>query len=96
MPGPVAIASSVGLHQPVGPVRSIWYHAYVVIDIFIRHIVDPRGARRIRAEELISETVLRPRVDRRIHPAYYDQEHRRSGLDGYPPASVHFDVRRGS
>ncbi|MFI5868528.1 IS3 family transposase [Streptomyces sp. NPDC051546] len=45
-----------------GPVKGIWYHAYVVIDIFSRYVVGHtvEGAESAeRAEELIRETIER-------------------------------------
>ncbi|MFD3823701.1 IS3 family transposase [Streptomyces sp. NPDC058625] len=48
--------------KPAGPARGIWYHAYVVIDIFSRYIVGhtvERAESAERAEEFIRETVER-------------------------------------
>ncbi|MGW7449801.1 IS3 family transposase [Kitasatospora sp. NPDC054795] len=45
-----------------GPEKGIWYHAYVVIDIFSRHVVGytvERAESAERAEELIRETIER-------------------------------------
>ncbi|GCB50891.1 mobile element protein [Streptomyces sp. NL15-2K] len=46
--------------KAAGPVKGIWYHAYVVIDIFSRYIVGhtvERAESAERAEELIRETI---------------------------------------
>ncbi|MGW2435097.1 transposase, partial [Streptomyces sp. NPDC001640] len=55
-----------GLHLDItklpGPDKGIWYHAYVIIDIFSRYIVGhtvERAETAERAEELIRETIER-------------------------------------
>ncbi|MEU6973632.1 transposase family protein, partial [Kitasatospora aureofaciens] len=48
--------------KAAGPRKSIWYHAYVVIDIFSRYIVGHTvelAESAERAEELIRETIAR-------------------------------------
>lgn len=51
--------------QAAGPARGVWYHAYVIIDIFSRYIVGhtvelAESAR--RAEELIRESIIRNQI----------------------------------
>ncbi|WP_181446899.1 IS3 family transposase, partial [Streptomyces sp. NTH33] len=48
--------------KAAGPAKGIWYHAYVIIDIFSRYIVGhtvERAESAERAEELIRETITR-------------------------------------
>ncbi|MET7899905.1 DDE-type integrase/transposase/recombinase, partial [Streptomyces mirabilis] len=48
--------------KAAGPVKGIWYHAYVIIDIFSRYIVGhtvEAAESAARAEELIRETITR-------------------------------------
>ncbi|MEK2474113.1 DDE-type integrase/transposase/recombinase [Streptomyces noursei] len=48
--------------KAAGPVKGVWYHAYVIIDIFSRYIVGhnvERAESAARAEELIRETIVR-------------------------------------
>ncbi|MER5699746.1 transposase family protein [Streptomyces mirabilis] len=48
--------------KAAGPVKGIWYHAYVIIDIFSRYIVGhtvERAESALRAEGLIRETIAR-------------------------------------
>ncbi|MFD7001015.1 transposase [Streptomyces mirabilis] len=48
--------------KAAGPVKGIWYHAYVIIDIFSRYIVGhtvEATESAARAEELIRETITR-------------------------------------
>ncbi|WP_406466521.1 IS3 family transposase [Streptomyces sp. NBC_01594] len=48
--------------KAAGPVKGLWYHAYVIIDIFSRYIVGhtvERAESALRAEELIRETIAR-------------------------------------
>lgn len=48
--------------KAAGPVKGVWYHAYVIIDIFSRYIVGhtvERAESALRAEELIRETIAR-------------------------------------
>ncbi|MEU8999274.1 DDE-type integrase/transposase/recombinase [Streptomyces caniferus] len=48
--------------KAAGPAKGIWYHAYVIIDIFSRYIVGhtvERADSAVRAEELIRETITR-------------------------------------
>ncbi|MFI1184645.1 IS3 family transposase [Streptomyces sp. NPDC020799] len=48
--------------KAAGPVKGVWYHAYVVIDIFSRYIVGhtvEAAESAVRAEELIRETIAR-------------------------------------
>ncbi|MEU5547733.1 DDE-type integrase/transposase/recombinase [Streptomyces sioyaensis] len=45
-----------------GPEKGIWFHAYVIIDIFSRYVVGhtvERAESAVRAEELIRETIER-------------------------------------
>ncbi|MEV8547635.1 DDE-type integrase/transposase/recombinase [Streptomyces sp. NPDC051572] len=44
--------------KTAGPARGIWYHAYVIIDIFSRYTVELAESAQ-RAEELIRETIVR-------------------------------------
>ncbi|WP_221517256.1 DDE-type integrase/transposase/recombinase [Streptomyces sp. AK010] len=49
--------------MPTGP--RIWYHAYVIIDIFSRYIVGhtvEAAESAQRAEELIRETIVRNQI----------------------------------
>ncbi|OEJ28719.1 transposase [Streptomyces agglomeratus] len=66
VPELVAIAPSQvftwDITKLAGPAKGIWYHAYVVIDIFSRYIVGhtvERAESAERAEELIRETIDR-------------------------------------
>lgn len=66
VPELVAIAPSQvftwDITKLAGPAKGIWYHAYVVIDIFSRYIVGhtvERAESAERAEELIRETIER-------------------------------------
>ncbi|WP_030187169.1 IS3 family transposase [Streptomyces sp. NRRL S-813] len=48
--------------KAAGPVKGIWYHAYVIIDTFSRYIVGhtvERAESAVRAEELLRETIAR-------------------------------------
>uniref|UniRef100_UPI00292EBE18 DDE-type integrase/transposase/recombinase n=1 Tax=Streptomyces sasae TaxID=1266772 RepID=UPI00292EBE18 len=48
--------------KAAGPVKGVWYHAYVIIDIFSRYVVGhtvERAESAVRAEELIRETIAR-------------------------------------
>lgn len=48
--------------KAAGPVKGVWYHAYVILDIFSRYIVGhtvERAESAARAEELIRETIAR-------------------------------------
>jgi transposase InsO family protein len=48
--------------KAAGPVKGVWYHAYVIIDIFSRYIVGhtvERAESAARAEELIREAIAR-------------------------------------
>ncbi|MGW7243840.1 hypothetical protein [Streptomyces sp. NPDC054804] len=48
--------------KAAGPVKGVWYHAYVIIDIFSRYIVGhtvEHAESAVRAEELIRETITR-------------------------------------
>ncbi|WP_258044545.1 DDE-type integrase/transposase/recombinase, partial [Streptomyces sp. SM11] len=48
--------------KAAGPVKGVWYHAYVIIDIFSRYIVGhtvEAAESSARAQELIRETILR-------------------------------------
>ncbi|WP_328914256.1 MULTISPECIES: IS3 family transposase [unclassified Streptomyces] len=66
VPEPVATAPSQvftwDITKVAGPDKGIWYHAYVVIDIFSRYIVGhtvERAESAARAEELIRDTIAR-------------------------------------
>ncbi|MFG2526025.1 DDE-type integrase/transposase/recombinase [Streptomyces sp. NPDC048527] len=48
--------------KAAGPVRGVWYHAYVIIDISSRYIVGHtvgRAESAVRTDELIRETITR-------------------------------------
>ncbi|MET7492665.1 DDE-type integrase/transposase/recombinase [Streptomyces sp900116325] len=48
--------------KAAGPAKSIWYHAYVIIDIFSRYIAGhtvERAESALQAEELVRETITR-------------------------------------
>ncbi|MET9915126.1 DDE-type integrase/transposase/recombinase [Streptomyces sp. NPDC006476] len=48
--------------KAAGPAKGVWYHAYVIIDIYSRYIVGhtaERAESAARAEELIRETIAR-------------------------------------
>ncbi|MEX3099482.1 MULTISPECIES: DDE-type integrase/transposase/recombinase [unclassified Streptomyces] len=62
MPELVATAPSQvftwDITKAAGPVKGVWYHAYVIIDIFSRYTVE-RAESAARAEELIREAIAR-------------------------------------
>lgn len=66
VPEPVATGPSQvfswDITKAAGPVKGVWYHAYVIIDIFSRYIVGHTVGRTesaVRSEELIRETIAR-------------------------------------
>lgn len=81
-----------------GPCRGVWYHLYVITDIYSRytpgwmiaHSEDGDLARRFLRESITFDSIGHAREFCAEFFQWYNHDHRHSGIGLHTPASVHF------